>query len=113
MTAHYLTRSTFALKPELQPRGLMAGFGQASGPVGQIDPLVLSQKRSLFLTRPSLAHYVSERRELERRASDLFRWIGGGRLKVRVYKTYKLADAAQARRDLEARKTTGKLLLEP
>ena len=97
----------------LCPRGLMASFGQSSGPVGQIDPLVLSQKGSLFLTRPSLAHYISDPEELRWRASDLFKWIAEGRLKVRIHHVYGLSEAATAHRDLEGRKTTGKLLLKP
>lgn len=97
----------------LRPRGMMVSFGQSSGPVDPIDPLILSQKGSLFLTRPSLAHYVSERNELEWRAADLFGWLKSGKLKVEIHKTYRLAEAAQAHRDLEGRKTTGKLLLRP
>lgn len=97
----------------LRPRGLMASFGQSSGPVGNIDPLMLSQKGSLFLTRPTLANYVSDPQELRWRASDLFHWISTGKLKVRIDRTYPLAEAASAHRDLEARKTTGKLLLRP
>ncbi|HWF08637.1 MAG TPA: quinone oxidoreductase [Bryobacteraceae bacterium] len=97
----------------LQPRGMLVSFGQSSGPVGQIDPLVLSQKGSLFLTRPTLAHYISDPNDLQWRSSDLFRWIEEGKLKVNVYKAYPLRDAASAHRDLEARKTTGKLLLKP
>jgi NADPH:quinone reductase len=97
----------------LRPRGMLVTFGQSSGVVGQIDPLVLSQKGSLFLTRPSLGNYVSDPAELRQRASDLFTWLADGRLRLRIYKTYKLADAAQAHRDLEGRKTTGKLLLKP
>jgi NADPH2:quinone reductase len=97
----------------LRPRGMLVSFGQSSGVVGQIDPLILSQKGSLFLTRPSLANYVSDPVELKQRSSDLFTWLADGRLHVRIHKTYKLADAAQAHRDLEARKTSGKLLLKP
>ncbi|MBV9304418.1 MAG: quinone oxidoreductase [Acidobacteriaceae bacterium] len=97
----------------LRPRGMMVSFGQSSGPVGQFDPLVLTQKGSLFLTRPSLGNYVSDPNELKWRASDLFKWIAGGRLQVQIFKTYNLADAATAHRDLEGRKTTGKLLLRP
>jgi NADPH:quinone reductase len=97
----------------LRPRGMLVSFGQSSGVVGQIDPLVLSQKGSLFLTRPSLANYVSDPAELKQRSSDLFTWVADGRLHVRIHKTYKLADAAEAHRDLEARKTSGKLLLKP
>jgi NADPH:quinone reductase len=97
----------------LRPRGMMVSFGQSSGPVGQFDPLLLSQKGSLFLTRPSLANYVSDPNELKWRSSDIFNWIAAGRLKLQVHKVYRLADAASAHRDLEARKTTGKLLLKP
>lgn len=97
----------------LRPRGMMVSFGQSSGGVGQIDPLVLSQKGSLFLTRPTLANYISDRKELEWRASDLFGWLKDGKLQVQIHNTYRLEDAAQAHRDLEGRKTTGKLLLRP
>jgi len=97
----------------LRPRGLMASFGQSSGGVGEIDPLLLNQKGSLFLTRPSLGNYISDPAELKWRSTDLFQWVAQGRLKLRIYRTYKLADAAQAHRDLESRKTTGKLLLKP
>ncbi len=97
----------------LRPRGMMASFGQSSGGVGEIDPLVLSQKGSLFLTRPSLGNYISDPAELKWRSADLFQWIAAGKLKLRIHKTYSLADAEQAHRDLEGRKTTGKLLLKP
>ena len=97
----------------LKPRGMMVSFGQSSGAVGEIDPLVLSQKGSLFLTRPSLGNYVTEPGELQWRAKDLFGWLETGKLKVNVHKTYKLEQAAEAHRDLESRKTTGKLLLKP
>ncbi len=97
----------------LTPRGMMVSFGQSSGPVGEIDPLILSQKGSLFLTRPSLANYISDPEELKWRASDIFKWIADGRLRVQIHNIYKLADAANAQRDLEGRKTTGKLLLKP
>ena len=97
----------------LRPRGLMASFGQSSGAIGPIDPLILSQKGSLFLTRPSLANYISDPQELKWRSSDIFDWIAAGRLQVRIHHVYSLADAAQAHRDLEGRKTTGKLLLKP
>lgn len=107
-------KATFAKSLDcLKPRGLMASFGQSSGPVGEIDPLVLSQKGSLFLTRPSLAQYISDRAELEWRAKEMFEWIAAGKLKLWIYRKYKLAEAAEAQRDLESRKTTGKLLLEP
>jgi NADPH2:quinone reductase len=97
----------------LRPRGLMASFGQSSGGVGEIDPLILNQKGSLFLTRPSLGNYISDPAELQWRSGDLFNWIAANRLKLRIHKIYALADAAQAHRDLEGRHTTGKLLLKP
>jgi NADPH:quinone reductase len=97
----------------LRPRGMMVTFGQSSGPIGQIDPLVLSQKGSLFLTRPSLAQYISDGEELRWRSSDLFNWIAAGRLKTHIHHIYPLSQAAQAHRDLESRSTSGKLLLKP
>ncbi len=107
-------KTTFAKSLDcLRPRGMMVTFGQSSGGVGEIDPLLLSQKGSLFLTRPSLGNYISDSAELKWRSSDLFGWIADGRLHVNVHKTYALADAAQAQRDLEARQSTGKLLLKP
>ncbi len=107
-------KDTFAKSLEcLRPRGLMATFGQSSGAVGPVDPLVLSQKGSLFLTRPSLANYISEPGELQWRSTDLFGWIADGRVRSLIYKRYALANAASAHRDLQARKTSGKLLLEP
>jgi NADPH2:quinone reductase len=81
--------------------------------VGEINPLALSQKGSLFLTRPSLANYVSDPAELQWRAKDLFGWLASGKLQLHIHKTYKLEQAAQAHEDLEARRTTGKLLLKP
>ena len=95
----------------LAPRGMMVLFGQSSGPVGPIDPQVLNRKGSLFLTRPTLGHYVASRDELVARASDVLGWIGNGTLKLRIDRTYPLADAAQAHRALESRATTGKVLL--
>jgi NADPH2:quinone reductase len=92
---------------------MMALFGQSSGPVGPFDPGLLAAKGSLFLTRPSLAHYTATREELQRRADDVLTWIQSGALKVRIEKTYRLAEAPQAHRDLEGRKTSGKLLLLP
>jgi NADPH2:quinone reductase len=97
----------------LRPRGMMVLFGQSGGTVGQIDPQILNQKGSLFLTRPSLGHYVSDPKELRWRASDLFQWVEQNKLKVQIHKIYRLEDAAEAHRDLESRKTTGKLLLKP
>jgi NADPH2:quinone reductase len=97
----------------LRPRGMMVTFGNASGPVPDFPPLILSQKGSLFLTRPSLAHYAATPEELAWRAGDVLNWIGQGKLKIHIHKVYPLAEAAQAHRDLEGRKTTGKLLLVP
>ncbi len=95
----------------LKPRGTMAIFGNASGAVAPFDPLLLSAKGSLYVTRPTLANYIS-REELDWRSKDLFNWIALGKLKVRIDKVYPLAEAAQAQMDLAARKTTGKLILK-
>ncbi|HKS24949.1 MAG TPA: quinone oxidoreductase [Thermoanaerobaculia bacterium] len=95
----------------LRPRGLVALFGASSGAVPPFDPIKLSQKGSLYLTRPTLGHYIAKREELEQRAGDLFAMVRDGKLKVRIHHEYALADAAQAHRDLEGRRTTGKLLL--
>jgi NADPH2:quinone reductase len=92
---------------------MMVTYGNASGPVPDFAPLILSQKGSLFLTRPSLAHYATTAEEIAWRAGDVLKWIGQGKLKLHIHKVYRLADAAQAHRDLEGRKTTGKLLLTP
>jgi NADPH:quinone reductase len=97
----------------LRPRGMMALFGQSSGPVPPIDPNILNPKGSLFLTRPSLAHHCLTREELMWRAGDVLNWIGQGKLNILIDKTYPLAEAAQAHRDLEGRKTVGKVLLIP
>jgi NADPH2:quinone reductase len=96
----------------IRPRGMMVTFGQSSGPIGTFDPLMLSAKGSLFLTRPTLFTYIAEPSDLEWRSRDLFAWIAAGKLKIRIDKTYPLAEAAQAQRDLEGRKTTGKLILK-
>lgn len=95
----------------LKTRGTMAIFGNASGPVAPFDPLLLSAKGSLYVTRPTLANYIS-REEVEWRTKDLFNWIASGKLKVRIDRAYPLAEAAQAQIDLAARKTTGKLILQ-
>jgi NADPH2:quinone reductase len=97
----------------LLPRGYMVLFGGSSGAVPPFDLIKLSQKGSLFVTRPTLAHETATREELEWRANDVLQWIAAGDLKLRIHKTYPLAEAAQAHRDLEGRKTTGKLLLVP
>ncbi|HEX2404981.1 MAG TPA: quinone oxidoreductase, partial [Acidimicrobiia bacterium] len=97
----------------LRPRGMMVTFGNASGPVPQITPLLLSQKGSLFLTRPSMAHYLLTTEELLSRAEDVFAWIQSGELEVRISREFPLSDAADAHRALEGRQTTGKVLLLP
>ena len=97
----------------IRPRGLMALFGQSSGAVAPFDPSILNPKGSLFLTRPSLATHCLTRDELLWRAGDVLHWIASGKLKLRIDGTYPLGDAAQAHRDLEGRKTAGKLLLIP
>ena len=96
----------------LRPLGMLVLFGQSSGPVPPIDPLVLTQKGSLFLTRPSLAHYVAEADSFRERATKVLNWVAKGSLKLRIERTYPLAELAQAHRDLEGRKTTGKLVIE-
>ena len=97
----------------LRPRGYMVLFGASSGPVPPLDPQILNQKGGLFLTRPALAQYTATREELLWRAQSLFSWIGQNNLDVRIGGTYELSDAEQAHRDLEGRKTTGKLILLP
>src|ERR1051326_510695 len=97
----------------LRPRGYLVLFGGASGAVPPFDLIKLSQKGSLYITRPTLGHYTLTREELEWRANDVLQWIVRGELKLRIHKVYPLAEAAQAHRDLEGRKTTGKLLLKP
>src|ERR1700756_2449331 len=97
----------------LRPRGYLVLFGGASGPVPPFDLIKLSQKGSLYITRPTLFQYMATRQELEERASDVLGWIVAGKLKLRIEHVYPLEQAAQAHRDLEGRKTTGKLLLIP
>ena len=97
----------------LVPRGMVVFYGNASGPVPPIDPLALSRKGSLFLTRPNLVHYVADRASLEARAAEVLGDAAAGRLKVRVDRTYPLAEAAEAHRALEGRQTAGKVLLVP
>jgi NADPH:quinone reductase len=97
----------------LRPRGIMVLFGGSSGAVAPIDPLLLTQKGSLYLTRPSLGNYVATTEELRQRAGAVFGMIRDGKLKLRIEHVYPLAEVQRAHRDLEARKTTGKLLLLP
>jgi NADPH2:quinone reductase len=94
-------------------RGMMVLYGQSSGPVPPFDPTVLNTKGSLFLTRPSLFHYIADRASLEERAGEVMGWVSSGRLKLRIEHTFPLSDAAEAHRSLEGRKTTGKVLLIP
>ena len=95
----------------LRPRGMMVLFGGSSGAVPPFDPIALSQKGSLYLTRPSLGHYIATHRDLQQRAGSVFSMIRNGKLKLRNEHVYPLEQAVQAHRDLEGRKTTGKLLL--
>ena len=97
----------------LAPRGMMVSFGNASGPVTQINPGILATKGSLFLTRPTLFHYVAPRPELLAAARDLFSMIKSKKVKISVNQTYPLRDAARAQADLESRKTTGSTVLIP
>ena len=97
----------------LMPRGMMALFGQSSGRVAPFDPQILNRKGSLFLTRPTLGHYVATRDELEQRAKDLFDWVNRGLLHVHVGAEFPLSRAADAHAALEGRRTTGKVLLLP
>ena len=97
----------------LRPRGMLVLFGGSSGAVPPFDLIRLSTMGSLYVTRPTLKDYTATREELEQRAGDVLRWVADGTLKLRLEHTYPFADAAQAHRDLEARKTTGKVLLIP
>ncbi|HUZ23634.1 MAG TPA: quinone oxidoreductase [Streptosporangiaceae bacterium] len=97
----------------LRPRGYLVLYGASSGPVPPFDPQRLNTGGSLFLTRPTLVHYIASREELLQRSGDLLRWIESGQLNVRIGGRYPLADAARAHEDLAARRTTGKLLLLP
>ncbi|HEV8436457.1 MAG TPA: quinone oxidoreductase [Methylomirabilota bacterium] len=97
----------------LRPRGYMALFGQASGPVPPLDLQVLNARGSLFVTRPSLNHHIASREELLQRAGDVLGWIRDGKLRLRLEHQFPLAEAAEAHRALEGRKTTGKILLIP
>jgi NADPH2:quinone reductase len=97
----------------LRPRGLLALFGGSSGPVPPFDLIQLSGKGSLYITRPTLWHYIATRSELEWRAGEVLAGAAAGDLNLRTEHLYSLTDAAQAQADLETRKTTGKILLEP
>jgi len=97
----------------LSRRGMLVSFGQASGKIEPIEPAMLGAKGSLYLTRPSLFHYIADRASLERRASEVLGWIAGGELVLHIGEKMTLADAAEAHHRLEARKTAGKVLLLP
>jgi NADPH2:quinone reductase len=107
-------RSTFDASLEaLRVRGMLVLFGASSGPVPPFDPLKALGRASLFVTRPLIAHYIRDRNELLTRTTDLLRWVGEQKLSVHIGARYALADARRAHEDLEARRTTGKLLLLP
>ena len=95
----------------LRPRGLMVSFGNSSGPVDPFPPAILAQKGSLFLTRPTMYHYMTTREELERAAAELFEVVGSGKVKIEIGQRFALKDAAEAHRQLEARRTTGSTVL--
>ncbi|HKE66082.1 MAG TPA: quinone oxidoreductase [Micromonosporaceae bacterium] len=97
----------------LRPRGVLATFGNASGPVPPVDPLRLTGAGSVYLTRPTLAHFIASPADLARRAGDVLGWVADGTLSIRIGGRYPLADAARAHEDLAGRRTTGKLLLVP
>jgi len=96
----------------LRPRGYLVLYGQASGPIPSIDPLALMSKGSLFLTRPTLHHYAASREEIQSRAGDLFKWLDSGELQLKHDFVFPLSEAAKAHTELEARRTTGKVLLK-
>jgi NADPH2:quinone reductase len=107
-------QSTFSQSLDcLKPRGYLVLLGQSSGPVPPVDPGILATKGSLFLTRPSLAHYLLDREELLQRAKDIFSWAGSGKLQMFCERPLPLSEAAEAHRRLESRKTMGKLILFP
>lgn len=107
-------KTTFAKSLNvLAPRGMLVTFGQSSGAIPPFDPLLLSQRGSLFLTRPVLGHYIATRDELLARANETLGWVADGRLKVRIDSEYPLAAVADAHRRLESRKSAGKILLIP
>jgi NADPH2:quinone reductase len=97
----------------LSPRGMMVLFGQSSGPVAPVEPQLLAQKGSLYLTRPTLGHYIAARSELLQRAGEVLAWVRDGRLRLRIAHEFPLREAAAAHRALEGRQTSGKILLVP
>ena len=96
----------------LRPFGMLVLFGQSSGPVPPIDPLLLHQKGSLFLTWPSLAHHVADAASFNNRATKVLNWVAQKSLKLRIERIYPLAEVAKVQEDLESRRTTGKLVAE-
>jgi NADPH2:quinone reductase len=107
-------RTTFLKSLDcLAPRGMMVSFGQSSGKVEAVEPTLLSAKGSLYLTRPTLGHYIADSASLQRRAGDVLRWVATGKLSLRIGATLPLEQAAEAHRQLESRSTTGKLILIP
>jgi len=103
----------FASLDCLRPLGLMVSYGNASGPVPPVAPLELARRGSLFLTRPTLFHYIARRADLDRAARELFAAIGRGVVRIEIGQSYALQDVAQAHRDLEARRTVGSTVLIP
>jgi NADPH2:quinone reductase len=97
----------------LRRRGYMVLYGASSGPVPAVDPQILNAKGSLYLTRPYLGHYIADRSELMARANEVFNWIAAGQLKLRIDKSFPLAEVAEAHRYLEGRQSKGKILLVP
>jgi NADPH:quinone reductase len=97
----------------LAARGMMVLYGQSSGPVQAFDPQLLNRKGSLFLTRPTIAHYTATRAELLTRAGEVLHWVAEGALEVRIHRDFALGQAGEAHRELEGRRTTGKVLLIP
>ena len=95
----------------LKPRGMLVSFGQSSGAIENFNPAVLSQKGSLFLTRPTLSNYCANREELLWRANDVFSWINSGKLKIKIHKEFRLSEAKEAHEELEGRKSAGKILM--
>ena len=96
----------------LRKRGTMVSFGNASGPVAPVDILSLTSHGSLMLTRPTVAHFVEDRAELQQRVADVHQWFSEGKLKLRVAKEFSLAEAKQAHEALESRKFAGKIMLK-
>ena len=97
----------------LKPRGMLVSFGQSSGAIENFNPAILSQKGSLYLTRPTLSNYCADREELLLRANDIFSWIKNNKLKIRIHKEFRLSEAKEAHKELESRRSSGKILMVP